>query len=80
MKTLIILLIMGFSLSACSSIPSLGPGTDYYVFHVHPDDMARFKVDQQRCFEVAALAQGGERLKVSCLQQIGYKLEVVHAD
>lgn len=76
MKT-IIALFLGVFLTGCSTIPSLGPGEVTKVWHVHPDDMVQFKADQRRCFEVAAIAQGGETLSDTCLQRIGYRLEVV---
>lgn len=76
MKTLIFSLL-ALLLSACSHIPSLGPGTVTKTWHVHPDDTERFQADFQRCRQFAVGSRYGEQLLDSCLQQAGYRLEIV---
>lgn len=76
MKTIIILLL-GFSIQACSSIPSLGYDQKVVVWHVNPADHPRFVADSQHCREVAAISHGDQDMVNTCIAQIGYKFEVV---
>jgi hypothetical protein len=73
----ILMLIAIVGLSACSHIPSLGPGEVSKVWHVHPDDMAQFRTDQARCSASATGLRNADLASDACLQRIGYKLEVV---
>lgn len=77
MKTLI-LLSMLLGLSACASVPSLFGQADVTKrWVIHPDDRAQFEADRRHCQVVVAGSRYGEAMQEKCLQQIGYRLEVV---
>lgn len=73
----LILLLAGLNLTACSSIPSLGPGEVVKVWHVNPADMAQFKIDQSSCVIASTGLRNADLHSDACLQRIGYQLEVV---
>lgn len=45
-------------------------------WHVHPDNVAQFKVDEQRCVSFARGNRNAENLFDYCLQTAGYRLEI----
>jgi len=71
---LILLTIFG---TGCAHIPSLfGQKEVVKTWRIHPDDMAQFKVDSERCRRAVVWVDDSAEMHEKCLRSIGYQLVV----
>jgi len=68
------LILMAILVTGCASIPPLfGQKEIIKTWHVHPDDMAQFKDDHEKCLRIGRAFESQKALE-ACLQLKGYRL------